>query len=549
MAMKPCSCQAQSSKIVEFLSQPAAYPANVAHVELRETHISWVFLTGQYAYKLKKPVRFDFLDFSTLELRKQACDSELRLNRRLSSGVYLRVVPIYQDADGRLSLDGSPDATRQIIDWVVKMRQLDDGKSFDGLLKRKARDGSLDVPVRAVATHLARFYSAQAPLTVRTTEFRENLRRHIGENQHDLSRTSTGESESNSINFVHSCQLRYLTTHECIFDNRVRDGRVVDGHGDLRPEHIYANHPTQVIDCIEFNSDYRSNDICDELSFLAMECDRLGANSVGRVLFDEYTATSDDCPPKGLIAFYKAYRACVRAKVAALRSQQQTTTAADVSQRVEHEYLSLAEGYVSGFTPRMVLLVGGLMGSGKSTLAEYIAKGLSAEMISSDIVRRQVAVKTSNRVAVPGYGTGSYSMASRLANYRTLMSQAESAMVRNGTVVLDATFSTQAMRKIAVEFAESWRALLIQVECLCPRDVALERIAGRAARGDSASDAQPEYYDLQLQHAEPALSGVPLVEVDTTLAVGHQYSIVLEHLRGLLHHAEIAAHPQTIVDK
>jgi aminoglycoside phosphotransferase family enzyme/predicted kinase len=524
------------TELLDFLQRPSSYPDQVESVEMRETHISWVFLAGSHAYKLKKPVRFDFLDFSSGKLRKQACDAEVSLNRRLSPSVYCGVVPIRRTKTGSLAIgrqvgDGQVGDEQvgdgQVVDWLVKMKRLDDERTLDAVLTRSHDITEWKPPVQSAATYLAQFYTTQAPVTVRTSEFRTGFRRHVDDNERQLLEITTSEADHDSVRLIHSAQRRFLVTHRDVFDNRARDGRIVDGHGDLRPEHLYLYPQPLVIDCIEFNIEYRTNDIADELSFLAMECDRLGAQSVGRILFDEYARLSNDRPPPSLVAFYKSYRACVRAKVAALRSQQQTRSAANSSLRAEHDYLRLAQRYIRDLGPPLILLVGGLMGTGKSTLAEQLGRLLSAKVLRSDIVRRSTKPEPSES----HFGEGKYSKGARMETYRALMAAAADALARNNTVILDATFSLREMRQLAVALTDRCGAALVQVECTCPPEVAMDRIADRIQSGGSASEAMPEFYAFQAAEADPPLASVPLVKVDTTLALGRQEEIVLKQVQ------------------
>ena len=539
-----------TTELLEFLRQPASYANRPQSVELRETHISWVFLTGSYAYKLKKPVRFDFLDFSTCDLRKQACQAELRLNRRLSPSVYRAVVPIRRHKSGKLFLGGNETtgyaidgnhagrnqtdgSGAEVVDWLVKMRQLDDNRTLQAHLQKTAHDNDLDAKIQTVAAHLAQFYAAQAPVTVRTTEFRDSLRRHVRENERRLLQTDPSATDRNLIRLVHSSQKRFLVTHQNVFDNRVRDGRIVDGHGDLRPDHIYLYNRPLVIDCVEFNAEYRTNDIVDELAFLAMECNRLGDHSVGRALYHAYLQTGQDIPSEQLVAFYKIYRACVRAKVAALRSGQQANAPAVASIRAEHQYLQLAKSYLRDLGPRLVLLVGGLMGTGKSTLAEQLSQLLSAEVIRSDTVR-QPRGEASREESTATFDEGQYSPQARRQTYEAMFAAAGESFARNDTIILDATFSSLQFRRRAAELASAHGARLLQVQCRCPRETAIGRIADRLRRGDSASEARPEFYDRQAAESDPPLPSAPLVEVDTTLALGRQEAIVLEQVQNVL---------------
>ncbi len=521
------------TELLHFLRRPSSYPQHPSEVTQRETHISWVFLAGRYAYKLKKPVRFDFLDFSTREQRKRACEAEVRLNRRLSANVYRGVIPICRSKGGRLTLGGDG----EVVDWLVKMRRLDEGRTLHALLMDRRRVGEIEETLRTVAAQLAKFYAAQAPLMVRTADFRRRLERHVDENERQLVACATpgdGDVHVDSIHRIHSAQKRFLVTHQQLFDNRVRDGRIVDGHGDLRPEHIYLYAEPIIIDCIEFNDEYRANDIVDELAFLAVECNRLGEFTADRLLFDAYQQVSLEMPPPRLIAFYKTYRACVRAKVAALRSGQQQVPESVQSSEAVRGYLQLAERYADDLGPRVILLVGGLMGTGKSTLADHLASFLSADLVRSDEVRQQQESSPANRTLPAAYGTGRYSPAARRHVYEACMTEVARRLAGNHLVILDATFTSRGMRRLAQELAETWDARLLQVECRCPREIALGRIEQRAHEGTSASEALPEHYDLQAKEAEPPLPTLPLVMIDTTLALGRQAAIVLEHLQGAI---------------
>jgi aminoglycoside phosphotransferase family enzyme len=293
---------------VDFLRQPNSYPHPVTHVEVMETHMSWVFLTDTIAYKLKKPVTYDFLDFSTVALRKHWCDEELRLNRRLAHDVYLDVTPLTETAGSGLRIGGSG----QVVDWLVKMRRLPDHR----MLNHAIIDGTFserDIP--PVASLLARFYRQATSVTLQPDDYRLGLKTIIEDNQRELIRYAS-EYLRPVIDSVTAAQLEFLTCHAEAFDRRVLGGHIVEGHGDLRPEHIYLGPPPRIIDCLEFNFDLRIVDPADELAALAMECERLGAVGVGDILFETYIRITKDNPPPSLFLFHKGLRACTRAKLA-----------------------------------------------------------------------------------------------------------------------------------------------------------------------------------------------------------------------------------------
>lgn len=348
-----------------------------------ETHISWVFLTDRFAYKLKKPICFEFLDFSAPALRRQSCEDEVRLNRRLAQDVYLDVVPITIDAQGSLCLDGESTP----IDWIVQMRRLPADRSLDRLIE--AGTVSPDEFDR-LAILLSEFFAHAAPVSLPPHEFRCGSERHVLANANELAREEHNLDQV-QVQRICGAHLRLLRLRPELLDTRLRDGRVIEGHGDLRPEHVYLeNGQAVVIDCLEFSRELRTLDMADELSFLAMECDRLGAEAIGRRLIEVYQDRTGDRPPAALLAFYKSYRACVRAKVTALRTQQLAPSQRSASAATCRAYLELADQYARQLLLPILLVVRGLMGSGKSTLAAALADALGLTMLGTDAVRREL---------------------------------------------------------------------------------------------------------------------------------------------------------------
>lgn len=515
------ACAEQHESIVGFLARTASYSPRPARVDVLETHISHVFLTDRLALKLKKPVRFDFVDYSTLEARRIACEDEVRLNRRLAPDVYLGVSAITRDSEGRLSVDGPG----VIVDYVVRMRRIDTSLALDAMLKT----GRLSAAqVDGLARRLAAFYTAAAPLTVRPDEYRRRVDEHVRDNLSVLANPVNG-LDRDSVWSVHAAQARLLATASHLFDARVCDGRIIDGHGDLRPEHIILEQPPIVFDCVEFSSALRKVDVADELAFLAMECDRLGAEWVGQRVFEAYLRTSGDRPPNELIAFYKCYRACVRAKVAVLRSRQLATDARQTAVAEAAADIDLARTYADSLGRPPLVVVSGLVGTGKSTLARVLAELLVAEWIRSDGVRRELFAADDRRAEAEAER---YSGSGRARVYEEMFRRASRALDAGLPAVLDATFLRAADLRAAMELAERAAAPLLIVRCECPAEVARRRIADRLAEGRDPSEARPELYDLQLRDVEPIPGGAEVCRVDTTLALAAQLEPVLTDLGG-----------------
>ena len=293
---------------VAFLRRPEAYAERPRAVEAIETHMSWVFLTDRGAYKLKKPVRWNGLDFSTPELRRHSCEEEVRLNCRLATGVYLGVIPLALDPQGALALGGGG----RPIDWLVQMRRLPAARMLD---RRILQGGLAEAEVRPAALHLARFYAQAPPVEMSPAAYRKQLAEGVCGDLQELRRPELGLPASR-VQAIAEAQLAFLEQRAALFEERVRKGRIVEGHGDLRPEHICLADEPAIIDCLEFARDLRVLDAADELAFLALECERLGDPRVGGWFLDAYREVTGDVPPGPLLGFHRRYRALRRAKIA-----------------------------------------------------------------------------------------------------------------------------------------------------------------------------------------------------------------------------------------
>ncbi|HEY0945014.1 MAG TPA: hypothetical protein VGD81_07085 [Opitutaceae bacterium] len=293
---------------VSFLRRPESYPETTARVEVRETHRSWVFLTRAWAYKMKKPVRTAFADYSTLGARHLTCEAEVRLNQPLARDVYCGVVPLTVSDDDELRLGGAG----AVVEWLVRMRRLPDARMLDRALAQRwytAEDA------RRVGESLVAFYRATPAAALTVHDYRCGLETEIGSNRAELARPEYSLPR-NTLDALTTAQLGFLDREELALEQRVRAGRIVEAHGDLRPEHICLEHPPVIIDRLEFSRALRTLDAASELAFLWLECERLGAADFGEAVFATYCRETGDHPPPALMAFYKAWHACVRAKIA-----------------------------------------------------------------------------------------------------------------------------------------------------------------------------------------------------------------------------------------
>jgi aminoglycoside phosphotransferase family enzyme/predicted kinase len=514
------SVEGDQDAVIRRLRDPNVYPDHPREVKEVETHISRVFLTDHFVYKLKKSVKFKFLDFSTPEKREAACREEVALNRRMTHDVYLSILPITIDPSGEMNLGGRG----RVIDWLVQMRRL----PADRMLDEMIRTGRLaDADVRRLADRLANYYVAAQPLTVRPEEYHTALVAHVKDNLQSL--LASAEANPSAVRQSHAAQLRLLNCRPELFRSRARDGRVVDGHGDLRPEHICLTNPPAVYDCIEFSADLRRVDVLDELCFLAMDCDLLNADSVGRSILDAYLAKSGDRASPECIPFYKAYRACVRSKVAVLRARQLSGEGRQAQIHLSEQYLELANRYVrlAGTRP-LLLVVTGLIGTGKSTLARFVAEELGIEILRTDEIRKETIPGASES---DQFGEGRYRPEARARVYGELVRRAAEKLSVGTSVILDGTFTRAADRRAAVRCAHEWKADVFIVDCVCSRDTALRRIQARLHQNEpDASEARSEFYDLQAAERSCEENAAVDLRINTTESLTTQAAYIFKAL-------------------
>jgi len=293
-----------SASTVGALRRPRAY-RDETRIETIETHHSWVFLTQSFAYKLKKPTRTPRFDYTTVEARRQACETELRLNRRLAPKTYLVVVLVSSDA-GEILVEGSG----EVVDWLVKMRRLRRDWMLDALIERQAV--SVD-QIEALSSLLSRFYLRAPPAGLAGVEYRQRLAAEIESKRSSLEQARYG-LDLPLIGKVSELLARGLAQHSELIESRAPG--VVEAHGDLRPEHICLEADPVVIDCLDFDRDLRLLDPVSELAFLALECRRLGSPWIGAQLLSRHAQQSGDLSTELISTFYQRYHAFVRAAVA-----------------------------------------------------------------------------------------------------------------------------------------------------------------------------------------------------------------------------------------
>ncbi|MFO0800932.1 MAG: AAA family ATPase [Gemmataceae bacterium] len=489
------------------LADPAAYPDAPAQVEVRQTHISAVFLAGAYVYKVKKPVNFGFLDFSTLERRRHYCEEEVHLNRRLAPHVYLGVVPVTADG-GRLRVGGEGEP----VEWAVKMVRLQDGTS---LLDRLRRGEVGSAEVERLAAFLAEFHRTAAGgpevalggrFEVVAANARDNFAQAV---------THVGGTVSAAV----FTRLReqtdgWLDRLRPLIDARAARGVPRDTHGDLHLDHVYA-HPDGrpfAIDCIEFSSRFRHADPAADLAFLLMDLRFHHRPDLAAELEHAYVLASGDRELAAVLPFYVAYRAVVRAKVEGMEWAETEVPAAEraaAAARARGHWL-LALGVLDEPARRPALLfIGGLPGTGKSHLARRVAVAAGFEVIRADVVRKDLAGLRETDRGDPEL----YAPAHTERTYAECLRRAATLLFEGKRVLLDATFRAAARRRAVAELARSLRVPVMGVVCEARSETVRDRLAART--GD-ASDATWQTYLQQLGEWESGGADTLAVATDGT---------------------------------
>ena len=444
--------------------------------DVRETHIGVVFLVGELAYKMKKPVTTGFLDFSTSERRLAACRREVELNRRLAPDVYLGVSGVsgaeMPPWTGR-GADGAP------VEHLVVMRRMPDDRRLSTLVRARA---PVQDHLRDLARSIAAFHAAARRDPDVTAEgSRDALGGRWAANIEQV-RAQCDAPAPETVDAVDRLAARFLAGRGPLFADRCADGRIVDGHGDLIADDVFClDDGPRALDCLEFDDKLRYVDGLDDVAFLAMDLERLGRPDLADDWLDDYAEFSGDPAPVALRHHYVAYRAFVRAKVACLRHQQGDASAAtDAAQYADLSLRHLEAGAVR------LALVGGLPGTGKTTVGGALADRFGAVLLSSDRMRKELAGLSPAQPAPAAYGDGLYTAERTDALYAQLLHRAGELLIRGESVVLDASWTHARHRVAAQELARRSHSDLIHLECRAPTDLAAARLA---SRGPTASDA------------------------------------------------------------
>jgi len=504
------------TRLVKALQDPTLWSPPVDKVQVRETHISWVLLAGEYAFKLKKAVDFGFLDYSTLEKRRWQCEREVTLNRRTAPMLYLNVLPV----------SGSPERPRPgdpaaPIDYLVKMRRFDENRLLARLVERgELDDGHMQRLARAIATFQERAAAVPAESEWGTPE---TVWHFVAENFTKI-RTALGRSETALDNVEHWSRARFAALSPQIRRRR-EEGFVRDGHGDLHLNNIVLIDSEPVpFDCIEFNDALRFIDVINELAFLLMDLQSRQRKDLAAWLLNDWLFIRGDYAGVPLLRFFIVYRAMVRAKVAALRlAQPDLSPPARADTQAEYQaYLQMAE---AGTQPQPVRLVitHGLSGSGKSTLVHRLLGHWPAIHLRSDVERKRLfglPMEARSDSAVAG---GIYTAEATDRTYARLADLARTLLAAGWPVVVDATFLDPSRRAAFRRLAETLYIPFTVLDLTAPPAVLRKRIRQRLAHARDASEADLEVLAHQLEQVQPPGPDEPdVLRLDTTRPIDLQ---------------------------
>ncbi|MEB0078635.1 AAA family ATPase [Pseudomonas sp. CCI3.2] len=479
-----------SQSLITALQNPALFPHPVDSFQVIETHISWVLLTGPYAYKFKKPVNFGFLDFTTLSAREHFCGEELRLNQRLTEDLYLEVLPITGSVDvPQIGGDG------EVIEYVLKMRQFPQSQ----LLSTLQANGELTTShIDEMAKQIAEFHLAAPHVPLAHAQGTpESVMAPVQQNFDQIRALISDKADLQQLEALEAWAQCSFERLKSLLSQRKAEGFIRECHGDIHLGNVtMIDGKVVIFDCIEFNEPFRFTDVYADIGFLAMDLEDRGLKSLSRRLISQYLELTGDYQGLELLNFYKAYRALVRAKVALFslpadaEPVQRATTL-----RQYRNYANLAESY-SAIPSRFLVITHGVSAVGKSHVAMRLVEALGAIRLRSDIERKRLFAN--NKETGDLYGADAST-----ATYTRLNQLADSILRAGFPVVIDATYLKREQRDAAAKVAEASGAPFLILDCSAPQAVIEGWLAQRQAQNNDPSDATLEVIEAQQANREP----------------------------------------------
>jgi uncharacterized protein len=477
---------AQNSLLTAML-QPEFYPKPPAEVSHRETHISHLFFVGELVYKVKKPVRYSFLDYSTLEKRRYFLQEELRLNRRLAPSVYIGVMPItFDDLGWRLGGWAEP------AEYTLVMRRLPDKRMLTFLLETNQVTPAM---MRELAELVAKFHAEADPAAaIDAQNYPAIVAQQWRDNLADIEPFLETAVDPEAYRAIEKFGTDVIKSHGELFARRAEQGWIRDVHGDLHAEHIcFAPEGIQIFDCVEFEPRFRQCDLAAEIAFLAMDVEVRGGAGLVKSFLKRYEDLLGDKEARDLLPFWQCHRALVRAKVYLLRGPDGLPMA--------ERYFRYAVRFSWRRLEPFLVMMSGLTGSGKSTLARALSERTRVPTINSDIVRKALAGRSGRQAA--RYDEGIYSVTMTEKTYAKMARMADKLLANGRAVILDATFLRRVQREKIARLAEKHRIELLSIHCSAAGEITKERLLQRANLATDVSDGRWEIYLRQKEICQP----------------------------------------------
>ena len=503
------------SLLFQSLKSPKLYGKNINSVKLIQTHISYVALTGKYAYKIKKPINFGFLDFSTLEKRKYFCEEETRLNKRLCQDIYLGVVPITLN-NNILELNGKG----KVIEYAVKMKEFPQEKIMTNLLKKEEIDEEV---LDKICDILDNFYkNSESSKEINNYGSDSTIKKNTDENFDQTKEVIDITIAKEVFNYIKNTTNKFLKQKKNIFQKRIKNGFIRDCHGDLHSGNIVvSNDKIFIFDCIEFNKRFRYSDIASDLSFLAMDLDFQGCPFQSSYFINKYVEISKDLGIYDVINFYKCYRAYVRGKVIGFKLKDPHIDKKEKQDIIKNavKYFDLAYYYARLFSRDLVeskpifFITSGLTGTGKTTVARKFAIDYNAHNISTDEIRKELEGIDKFEKHHDAYNTGLYSPEKMFYTYKKALEKADKLLSKGENVILDATFKTKKLRDLACDIAGKNNAIFLILFCKCTEKHVKIYLEKRVKK-KSISDGRWEIYLKQKNSFEKFTNKENFVEID-----------------------------------
>ena len=476
---------ATTDALISSLLSPSIYGGNVTAVRLVETHISWVILTGKYAYKIKKPLKLPFLDFTTLDARHRYCQEELRLNSRLAPELYLDVISIGGRSD-RPVLGQQP-----AIEYAVKMVEFSDEARLD---RRIAAAAISDADIAAFAESIGRFHAALPPAASDSAfGTATQVVAGVDRNAQEAAAVIAGGLEPDAVIRRNLTLLGSKLTP--VIDARKQSGAVREGHGDLHLENlVYWQSRIVPFDALEFDPALRWIDVIDEAAFVMMDLMAHGRTDLAYRFINRYLEVTGDYEGLAVLRYYLIHRALVRAKVRAIKAEQ---THADAADPQTCAYLELGERLAAPPSP-VLIITHGLSGSGKTTWTDLLLPALPAVRLRSDLVRKQLVGLDEHASSYSPVGGGIYAAETSKQAYAELARGALAGLTAGFSIIVDAAFLRSQQRQQFAEIAARARSGFAILDCHAPIDTLRQRIALRQAQSRDASEATVAVLDHQL---------------------------------------------------